>query len=57
MTTTNRLMLFGGKVAVYCDNHMERTDTLCGQNAEFLMLKHVVHIITTGLRLNEKKSV
>jgi hypothetical protein len=21
--------------AVYCENHMEHTDTLCGQNAEF----------------------
>jgi hypothetical protein len=21
--------------AVYCENHMEQTDTLCGQNAEF----------------------
>jgi hypothetical protein len=22
-------------VAVYCDNHMKHTNTLCGQNAEF----------------------
>jgi hypothetical protein len=22
-------------VAVYCENHMEHTDTLCGQNVEF----------------------
>jgi hypothetical protein len=22
-------------VAVYCENHTEHTDTLCGQNAEF----------------------
>jgi hypothetical protein len=28
-------MLFGETVAVYCENHMEHTDTLCGQNAEF----------------------
>jgi translation initiation factor IF-1 len=25
-------MLFGETVAVYCENHMEHTDTLCGQN-------------------------
>jgi hypothetical protein len=28
-------MLFGETVAVYCENQMEHTDTLCGQNAEF----------------------
>jgi hypothetical protein len=28
-------MLFGETVAVYCENHMEHTDTLCGQNVEF----------------------
>jgi hypothetical protein len=27
-------MLCGETVAVYCENHMEQTDTLCGQNAE-----------------------
>jgi hypothetical protein len=26
-------MLFGETVAVYCENHTEHTDTLCGQNA------------------------
>jgi translation initiation factor IF-1 len=26
------LMLFGETVAVYCENHTEHTDTLCGQN-------------------------
>jgi hypothetical protein len=31
----SRLMLFGETVAVYCENHTEHTDTLCGQNAEF----------------------
>jgi hypothetical protein len=34
-TKTNRLMLFGETVAVYCENHMEHINTLCGQNAEF----------------------
>jgi hypothetical protein len=31
-------MLFGETVAVYCENHMEHTDTLCGQNAEVNLL-------------------
>jgi hypothetical protein len=34
ITKTNRLMLFRETVAVYCENHMEHTDTLCGQNAK-----------------------
>jgi hypothetical protein len=32
-TKPNRLMLFGERVAVYCENHTEHTHTLCGQNA------------------------
>jgi hypothetical protein len=32
-------MLFRETVAVYCENHMEHTDTLCGQNAEFWYVK------------------
>jgi hypothetical protein len=32
-------MLFGETVAVYCENHMEHIDTLCGQNAEFYYIK------------------
>jgi hypothetical protein len=32
-------MLFGETVAVYCENHMEHTDTLRGQNAEFWYVK------------------
>jgi hypothetical protein len=35
-TATTRLMLFGETVAVYCENHMEHINTLCGQNAVFL---------------------
>jgi hypothetical protein len=34
-TKSNRLMLFREELAVYCDNHMEHNNTLCGQNAEF----------------------
>jgi hypothetical protein len=32
-------MLFGETVAVYCENHTEHTDTLCGQNAGFINVK------------------
>jgi hypothetical protein len=32
-------MLFGETVAVYCENHTEHTNTLCGQNAEFQYVK------------------
>jgi hypothetical protein len=34
-TKDNRLMLFRETSDVYCENHMEHTNTLCGQNAEF----------------------
>jgi hypothetical protein len=32
-------MLFRETVTVYCENHMEHTDTLCGQKAEFCYVK------------------
>jgi hypothetical protein len=32
-------MLLRERVAVYCENHTEHTDTLCGQNAEFYCVK------------------
>jgi hypothetical protein len=41
-TKPNQLMFFRETVAVYCENHTEHTDTLCGQNAEYV--KEVVHI-------------
>jgi hypothetical protein len=31
---TNRLMLFGETVAVYCQNHTEHKNVVCGHNAE-----------------------
>jgi hypothetical protein len=34
-TKPNRLMLFRETVAVYCENHTEHTNTLCGQNADY----------------------
>jgi hypothetical protein len=39
MTTVNRLMLFTEVIAVYCENHMENINTLCGQNAELFIGK------------------
>jgi hypothetical protein len=42
ITKPNRLLLFRETVAVYCENHTEHTDTLCGQNAECL------NVITGG---------
>jgi hypothetical protein len=36
-------MLSGERVSVYCDNHTEHTNTLCGQNAE--QVGHVATII------------
>jgi hypothetical protein len=48
-TKPNQLMLFGETVAVYCENHTEHTDTPCGQNADFSVLKQMVYIITTSL--------
>jgi hypothetical protein len=41
-TNPNRLMLLGKRITVYCENHTEHTDTLCGQNAEFV--PHRKHI-------------
>jgi hypothetical protein len=38
-TKPNLLMLFGETVAVYCENHAEHTNTLCGQNAKFWCVK------------------
>jgi hypothetical protein len=32
-------MLFKETVAVYCENHTEHKNTLCGQNAEFECVK------------------
>jgi hypothetical protein len=33
-TKPNRLMLFRERVIVYCENHAEHTNSLCGQNPE-----------------------
>jgi hypothetical protein len=55
ITKTNRLMLFGETVAVYCVNHMEHTNTLCGQNAGLLNVKGGgAHSYHCGLKINFK---
>jgi hypothetical protein len=52
-TKPSRLMMFRETVAVYCENHTEHTDTLCGQNAGLLqMLKQAVDIVTTVLSMD-----
>jgi hypothetical protein len=43
-TKPNWLMLFGETVAVYCENHTEHSDTLCGQNVE--SVPHRKHIMS-----------
>lgn len=46
-TKTNRLMVFfWGGGTVYWENQMKHTNKICGQNAEFLYVKAVVHIVT-----------
>jgi hypothetical protein len=47
-TNPNRLMLFGETVAVYCEDHTEHTDTLCGQ---------VIHTVTAGFWITNCESI
>jgi hypothetical protein len=35
-------MLFKETVAVYCENHMEHTNIVCGQNAEFRLVSALI---------------
>jgi hypothetical protein len=37
-TESNRLMLFREIIAAYCENHTEHINTLCGQNAEIIII-------------------
>jgi hypothetical protein len=37
ITKTNWLMLFREIITVYCENHTEHTNTLCGKNADFFL--------------------
>jgi hypothetical protein len=38
-------MLFRETVGVYCENHTEHTDTLCGQKEGFTTLSQVVDMV------------
>ena len=42
-------MLYREVIAVFSQIHTKHTNTLCGQNAEFVNVKLVVYIVTTGL--------
>ena len=42
-------MLYREIIAVCSQIHTKHTNTVCGQNVEFLNVKLVVHIVTTGL--------
>jgi hypothetical protein len=42
-------MLYSEIIAVCSQIHTEHINTLCGQNAEFIKVKLVVGVVTTGL--------
>jgi len=42
-------MLFREIIAVCSEIHTKHRKTLCGQDVEFVNVKLVVHIVTTGL--------
>jgi hypothetical protein len=41
-------MLYRERVAVCSEIHTKHMNTLCGQDAELLDVKLVIHIVTTG---------
>jgi hypothetical protein len=45
-------MLFRERVAVYCENHTEHTDTLCGQNAEYIYI--YIYIYISSVRTSQE---
>ena len=42
-------MLYREIIAVFSQIHTKHINTLCGQKVEFINVKLVVHIVTTGL--------
>ena len=42
-------MLYREIIAVCSQIHTKHINTLCGQNVEFVSVKLVVHIVTTGI--------
>jgi hypothetical protein len=49
----NRISLFYEKQPV---NALQETHTMCGQSADSLILRLVVHIVTNGLQGNKAES-
>jgi len=47
---TSQLMLYREIIAVRSLIHTKHINTLCGQNEEFVNVKLVIHIVTTGLK-------
>ena len=43
-------MLYREIMAVCSEIHTKHINTLCGQDVEFVSVKLVVHIVTTGLQ-------
>ena len=52
-------MLYREIMAVCSEIHTKHINTVCGQNVEFLNIKLVVHIVTTGVQsvLNPIKNI
>jgi hypothetical protein len=48
ITKISWLMLFKEIIALCSENYTKHINTLCGQNEELLIVKQVVHIVTTG---------
>ena len=46
-------MLYRKINAVCSEIHKKHINTLCGQNVELLIVKTVVHIVTTGLAIGK----
>ena len=46
---TSHLMHYREIIGVCSQIHTKNRNTLCGQNVEFVNVKLVVHIVTTGL--------
>jgi len=42
-------MLYREIIAVCSEIHTKYVNTLCGQNLEFVNVKLVIHLVTTGL--------
>jgi hypothetical protein len=47
-------MLFNKITAVYFENRKTFIRTVCEQNAKLLIVKQVVHIVTTGWLLSQE---